>query len=67
MTTNPTPKQRAVIDFWDDQTLLKIADAPANFWDDCNWWQKALVVFLAVLLCIVVGGMVAGVLVGYAK
>ncbi len=64
MTTKHTPRQRAVIDFWDDVTLLKIQDAPLNFWDSLKWWQKVPLVFLAVVICIVVGGMTAGYLVG---
>lgn len=67
MTTKPTPKQRAVIDFWDDVTLIEIIDAPLNFWDRRNWWQKLLLVCFAIVLCVFVGGMVAGVLVGHAK
>lgn len=64
MTTKPTPKQRAVIDFWDDEKILPILDVPGNFWDRCNWWQKVLVVCLAVILCGLVGGMAASHLVG---
>lgn len=67
MTTKPTPRERAVLNFWDDQVLLQIADAPMNFWDRCSWWQKALIVCAAVIVCGLVGGMVAGVLTGYGK
>lgn len=67
MTAKPTPRERAVLDFWDDVTLLKISDAPLNFWDKCSWWQKALVAIAVVIVCCFVGGMVAGVLTGYGK
>ena len=67
MTTKPTPRERAVLDFWDDVTFLKACDAPLNFWDKCNWWQKALVVCAAVVVCFFVGGMVAGILTGIPK
>lgn len=63
MNAKQTPRERAVLNFWDDQTLIKIADAPANFWDDCNWWQKMLLVCVAVVICFFVGGLVAAVLV----
>lgn len=44
-----------------DFTLL---DAPGNFWDRCNWWQRILVACAAVALCSVLGGMVVGHLAG---
>lgn len=56
--TKPTPKQRAVIDFWDDQKILPILDAPGNFWDSLKWWQKlglscAIVVVLWLVAAVV--------------
>ena len=67
MTVKQTPKERAAIDFWDDVTLIEVMDAPLNFWDRRSWWQKLLLICVAVVVCVFVGGMVAGVLVGYAK
>jgi len=69
MTTKPTQRarERAVLDFWDDVTLIKISDAPLNFWDKCSWWQKILVVCAAVILCCLVGGMAASILTGIPK
>lgn len=67
MTTKPTPRERAVLNFWDDQMLLQIVDAPMNFWDRLSWWQKLLLACAAVVICVFVGGMVAGILVGHVK
>lgn len=39
---------------------FELLDAPGNFWDRCNWWQKLSAVFAFM----VIGGMVVSYLVG---
>lgn len=43
---------------------FELLDAPGNFWDECNWWQRIVAVCLTVAICSVLGGMVVGHLVG---
>ncbi len=64
-------QERAAAEFWKVDLSsesnpgypFELLDAPMNFWDRCNWWQKVLVVCGLIVVC----GMVAGVLTGYGK
>jgi len=67
-------QDRAAAAYWSTEVVdsnpgydFTLLDAPLNFWDKCNWWQKALTVIAAVIVCGLVGGMAASILTGIPK